>query len=452
MGGPRNAAGTAAQAAVEVTRPNVFRRPALWLPAVAALALTGVVLSLELPAGPRIGTVTRAGGGSEAIAPLLPSGSAPPEDVVDPTVRRVAIERLLSDRAFAITHDDAPRWQRQQVTGARAPEFDRLAALPIERWRYTVEGTSSGADPLEVVVRVSVAYRLDADAEDALLRERLTLRHSGTEWRVVTEATEGPRAQPWDLGTLRVARGRTSVVIGIDVAQQTVNGYAALADRVAADVTEVWGSGWTRRPVLVVPRSTAMLARGLARQSASLTRIAAVTTAEDGDGSGADVRGADRVWTNTPVMGSLSALGREIVLRHEVLHVATGAAATNATPLWLEEGMAEYVGYRGSGVALGIAAGDVLREVRAGQGPTRLPEPADFGGARLAQAYESAHVACDLVADEVGVAGLTRLYRLTAGAGGSAAANVDEALRTVLGLTIDQFETRWRARLRALAG
>jgi hypothetical protein len=203
--------------------------------------------------------------------------------------------------------------------------------------------------------------------------------------------------------------------------------------------------------VLVVPRTTAMMAKGLSRSSDSLERIAAVTTAEDGDG-GQDVRGADRVWTNTPVMAGLGALGREIVLRHEVLHVAAGAASTAATPLWLEEGLAEYVGYRGSGVALRTATADALRAVREGRTPARLPTASAFSGPRLAEAYESAHVACDLVADEVGVAGLVRLYRETAQGPGGADENLAAAVRSVLGSGVEAFEARWRARLRALAG
>ena len=102
-------------------------------------------------------------------------------------------------------------------------------------------------------------------------------------------------------------------------------------------------------------------------------------------------RGADRVWVNTPVMATLSSLGREIVLRHEILHVATGAAATAATPLWLEEGLAEFVGYRGSGVPLRTAdrrraAGRARRARARPRCPTRASSP----DRALAEAYESA--------------------------------------------------------------
>jgi hypothetical protein len=418
----------------------------------AAVVAAGCVAAAVLvPGGPRVGTVTQAPAGAGSTPPLTLPGPGLPAEVLDPQTRKRAIESVLDQRARAITTDDAALWRELALPSARVPTFAHLAALPITSWRYSLDATTTGADPSEVTVRVGVAYSLDVDEQDALLRERITLRHTDDGWRVSAEATEGARAQPWDLGAVRVARGQRSLVIGIDVPASSLERYADLADAVAADVTEVWGSQWTRRPVIVVPRTSAMLGRGLARPAGSLEQIAAVTTAEDGDGSQA-LRGADRVWTNTPVMASLSALGREIVLRHEVLHAAAGAAATSATPLWLEEGLAEYVGYRGSGVPLRTATGDVLRAVRAGDGPARLPTAREFSGARLAEAYESAHVACALIVDEVGVDGLVELYRRTAQGDEGADANVDAALQAVLGYGTAAFESRWRARLRALAG
>ena len=416
------------------------------------MALVCVTAAVVVPGGPRVGTVTQGATGSGSSTPLTLPGPDLPVEVLDPAARKQAIESLLSSRGWAITADDEQAWLDLQVADADVPDFDDLATLPITQWRYTLEATTSGADPREVSAQVGVAYRYDVDEQDALLRERLTLRHTEDGWRVVTQSTDGSRAQPWDLGDIRVARGASSLVVGIDVGQQTIDRYAALADEVARDVTQVWGPDWTRRPVLVVPRTTAMLGEGLARATSSLEQIAAVTTAEDGDGDRDRSRGADRVWTNTPVMSSLSALGREIVVRHEVLHVATGAAATGATPLWLEEGYAELVGYRGSGVPLRIATGDVLRAERAGRGPTSLPTPQDFSGGGLTEAYESAHLACVLVVDEAGLDGLAELYRRTAAGTSGAELNVDTALREVLGYGIDEFESRWRAQLRTLAG
>lgn len=419
----------------------------------AVTAVASIVTVTHPPQAARVGTVRQAPDQAGSTTPLT-TGSGLPDEVTDPEARQAAVARLLLDRGEAVRRDDADAWQRQQLATATTPDFADLAALPVSSWTYTVESTTSAQDPTAIDLVVSVAYRLDVDIRDALLRERMSLQHTESGWRVALERTEGSRGQPWDLGALTVERGRRSVVIGIDSPPATLRRYAALADAVADDVTSAWGPDWTRRPVLVVARTTNQVARALGRSTSSLTRIAAVTTAEDGDGVGrsAEDRGADRVWTNTPVMASLSSLGREIVLRHEMLHAATGAAATNATPLWLEEGLAEYVGYAGTGVALRVATSDVLDAVRAGRGPTALPTPAEFAGPRLAEAYESAHVACDLLVDEIGIAGLVRVYRLTAQGDRGAADNVDAALRAVTGGGLATLESRWRSRLRDLAG
>ena len=418
--------------------------------------LATVLAVTQVDTGPRIATVRQAPGESGSTLPLGAQTPTPtptlPAEVTDPEARSAAIARLLLDRGEAIRRDDAATWRRQQVAAATTPDFANLAVLPITRWTYTVDSTTSGDDATQVTLGAVVTYRLDVDERDAVLREQLVLQHTDTGWRVASERGEGGRAQPWDLGKLAVVRGRSSLVIGIGTSTATLRRYAAVADSVAEEVTAVWGEDWSGSPVIVVPSTTALLARGLGRSVASLERIAAVTTSEGGNTAARGTRAADRVWTNTPVMTSLSVLGREIVIRHETLHAAVGAAATNATPLWLEEGLAEYVGYRGSGVSLRTAAGDLITAVRAGRGPRKLPTPEDFGGARLAEAYESAHVACVALAEKYGVPALVEVYRLTAAGDGDAADNLDAALREVTGQGTASLTALWSARLRGLAG
>ena len=427
------------------------RRPGRILAVLAALLAALVVVALALPDAPRRGVVAQdpaslGDGGPDA------AGTGLPDEVSDPVQRRAALARLLLDRGEAIRADDARTYRSQQAPGARVPVFSRLAALPLESWTYEIDALTSAQDPSRAELAVTVRYRLDVDVADAVVGETMSVRHDGTRWRVVAERTDGPRAQPWDLDDLVVARGARSLVIGVGVDAETARGYARTADRVTSDVTDLWGPGWSRTPVLVVPRTTGMAARGLDRDAGSMGSIAAVTTAEDGLGARSEGRGADRVWTNTPTMSSLSGLGREIVLRHEITHVGVGAAATGRTPLWLEEGFAEYAGYRGSGVPLRVATRTVLASERAGTGPDSLPEGADFAGPGIAVAYESAHLACSLVVQRVGEDGLVRLYRLTADGSGEPDANVDAALREVLGVGLPGFERQWRTYLAQVAG
>ena len=129
------------------------------------------------------------------------------------------------------------------------------------------------------------------------------------------------------------------------------------------------------------------------------------------------------------------------MLRHEVTHVATAAPATATTPTWLEEGLAEYLGYRGSGVPLHVATRDVTRV------PRRFPADGAFVGAGATEAYELAHLGCVAMVEGVGVRGLLQVYRRTAASGDFTA-----AWRAVSGTAVGVLLGRWRALARTVPG
>ncbi|GAA5074181.1 hypothetical protein HNP84_009464 [Thermocatellispora tengchongensis] len=204
---------------------------------------------------------------------------------------------------------------------------------------------------------------------------------------------------------------------------------AAVADRAHDTVAEVWGAV----PVLVEVPATREQATRLAGTPA-LWGLAAVAT-------------ADRVVIVPDGFSRLSAAGRQVVLTHELTHVATGAATGTGLPLWLTEGFADYVGYRDSGIPLPTAAAELAAEVRAGVLPGSLPADGDFraGAARLPQAYEAAWLACHYIARRYGEDALVRLYREALRRG------VPAALGT-LGLTTATLTARWRVYVRAALG
>jgi hypothetical protein len=305
------------------------------------------------------------------------------------------------------------------------------------------------------VVTATLAYRFSGDSEDALLPLQIHLSDTGGRWSVSSEHTSGVRPAIWEVGVPTVVRGQHSLVIGVGSTPGAVAGlreWARTADQAVLGVRRVLPDGWAPRVTVIVPASTVDLARLLGRDSAGLAQIGAVTTAEAGP-PGSPARGADRVWLNTSLLAGLTPLGRLILLRHEVTHVATGSAATNATPLWLEEGLAEVVGYLGSGVALATAAKDATALVRAGRVPRALPSVGDLTGPTPAAVYEQAYLACVVLTDEVGLPGLVRLYRLTArGSQADPAGNVDRALRVLTGSGTAALTRSWRALLTTVAG
>jgi hypothetical protein len=146
-------------------------------------------------------------------------------------------------------------------------------------------------------------------------------------------------------------------------------------------------------------------------------------------------------------------VGQEIVLRHETTHLVMHAASTSTTPLWLEEGFAEYLGYRDSGVPLSVAAGDVLGPVSQGHIPVSLPADDYFDGSRpnLGVAYHQAWTACLWLEGQLGSQGLVTFYdRVSLGTSSDPEQNVDSALAQV-GISRAELVAGWRSALKAWA-
>lgn len=225
-----------------------------------------------------------------------------------------------------------------------------------------------------------------------------------------------------------------------------------LADEAVADiprVTAVWGSHWARRVVLLVPTTQHELSK-VVDDYGDLDHIAAVATAEVQTHPGRPDPVGDRVGINPGNWPKLSSLGRQIVLTHELTHVATRPVTGAAMPTWLAEGFADYVGYLNSGVPTSFAAQELAADVRAGHVPSQLPSDREFDGdsKNLSQAYEGAWLACRLIAERHGQAALVRFYRAV----GTSSLSQTDALAAVsikvLHMPFQRFTREWRAFLR----
>ena len=99
-------------------------------------------------------------------------------------------------------------------------------------------------------------------------------------------------------------------------------------------MSEVWGTSWAQRIVVIAPSDTAQLAAILGGSDGDYDQIAAVTTGHFLTGHGGR---ADRVLLNPDAFAELSSVGRRVVLTHETTHVAARAASTGSLPGWLSE-------------------------------------------------------------------------------------------------------------------
>ena len=125
-------------------------------------------------------------------------------------------------------------------------------------------------------------------------------------------------------------------------------------------------------------------------------------------------RRVDRVYLDVPAWLALPPAGRQVLLTHEVTHLATGSAATDL-PLWLEEGFADEVGPVRVGPDGPGRRGRAARPaaVRRTRSRRVLPTDSAFaaGGDPAAQAYAGAWLACRLLATDAGQRALVATYR-----------------------------------------
>lgn len=398
------------------------------------------------------GTGRRRTAGYGLAALLSLSACASPAPAPDPVTGQV--QRTLDGRAAAVLGHDERGYLAALDPGAaglrdaQRAEFANLRQVPLSAWAYRVTDVSRRGD--RATARVELRYRLTGyDSAPVTSARVVDLDERAGRWYVTGDrAGEGAAEPLWRQGPVSVVRGAHSLVLGVGQERRTLQRIADTADRAVPAVSAAWPGRWAGRVVVLVPASLDAMAALLAAPPASYRGIAAVTTGEAGAAGAAP---ADRVIVNPEAYGVLGDLGRRVVLTHETTHVATRTRTSSATPMWLSEGYADWVGYRGTGRTPAEAAPELQEAVRRDGPPGDLPTDADFGfegGAdRLARAYEGGWLACRLIAQRWGEAKLAALYAQVGGQKHREGA-LEKALNDQLGATPREFTSLWRAYVR----
>ena len=414
----------------------------------------------------------------DSAAPSTPTATSSPSAAVlaapapDPRVQREqAVRQLLQDRAAAVLRRDREAFLATVLPSAtelverQGRMFDALADVPLASWDYELDAgrQSSVNEALDARYGadgwwspdVLLRYALDGfDPEPTYAPQRLTFARAGDAWLLAgdddfDDAGELSTRGLWDFGAVVAHRSDHALVLGHPGSRELLPQIAEVVDAAVPDVDAVWRADWSRAVVVLVPQDDTELDRIL-NGSTDLSRIAAVATAELTDlGDGFHPVG-DRILINPPNFAKLGRLGRQVVLTHEVTHVATRRATGPDTPTWLVEGLADYAGYLEADVPLETAARELREAVREGRVPTALPADSDFdgGNAEIAQAYEASWLAYRLLVEQHGADAALRFYRnVGASRGNGAAAAVENAFALELGTTTAAFTEAWRAYL-----
>ncbi|SEL75281.1 hypothetical protein [Streptacidiphilus jiangxiensis] len=392
----------------------------------------------------------------------------------DRRARAAGVQAALDARTVAIRARDARALAATLAPSAPADLVRRqhellanLAQVPLAQWSYRV--LSLDAYPLppaleagggageRAAVAAELDYRLAGFDEQAMTATQyLTFERGGDgTWRLAADRDhDGGDVLLWDLGPVRVVRGRYSLVLGLRD-QASLAALGAEADQAVPAVSGVWGGGWGQRTVLLAPQTADQFGTLLGADPSAFAGIAAVCTGELG---AADGRRTDRITVNPDAWDGLSALGRRVVITHETTHVATRTLTESWTPRWLSEGVADWTGYLGTGRTPAQTTPELAAALTAaGPGAARLlaslPRDSAFDGGApgtaLQQAYQKAWFACRTVVDRYGQAKLVALYAAVAAEGAAGKlgqdAVVDRALRRTLGVGTDTFTAQWRS-------
>jgi hypothetical protein len=411
----------------------------------------GVLVTLALFCGATDGALFLAGRGSTGVA------------FVDGDQ---ALVNLLSRRATAvIKHDEAafladvatddPKFVDRQRT-----EYRNLVTLGLSSFTLTMTRAHDYSQVTDAAltreygnalreVGVTVKYAVGGvdqapDAEPwvptfGLVRGR---------WLLVAEqgAGAGDRypfavgGQPWEARPVVVVKSPHVVAVISKEDREIAPHLLDLAERGVVNAAKVRPDGWPGKVLVTAVSDQKVFDSYFAGSPDKMTQVEAVTIPRYDavpEWDRAARYALSRVVFNPAMLGR----GEEELqhaLTHEFTHVAFGPATTSNTPVWLIEGMAEYVAF----ATEKLPDGFLNRAARQAPGSAL---PADRSFYDSADNYLRAWLACRLIVQRYGQAKLIALYDWFKGHD-----SVDGGFRSVLGTSQGAFVAAWQANLQSL--
>lgn len=423
---------------------------AIVVASAAALALSGCAATAPVPGqspGPAVGeTETR------SARPPAPAGTGTAADPTSAGSVAHALDDLLRRRERAVLAHDADAFTATVADPSSGSGALQLAAfrsaLDLRLSRLAHDLVPPVEDPA-AGVEVRLRYRVaGVDRADRTTTVRYRLSPGPEGWLVAAEEPAGgDAAAAWlAMPGMRVARGAHAVAAGSaddDALARTV----ATVDAVLPGLATAW-EGTPGTVLVLVPGTRAEADALLARSTPPVGTVAATTEGPVGaDG----LATGDRVVLDPGARARLTPTGREVVLAHELAHVAVRATLPGTTAPWLSEGYADHVGYARADLPAAALAAPLVRAVAEGEAPRHLPGAADLDPTRhdIEVAYLAAWQAVELLAAQHGEVAVRRLVRACTLPGGAAAAEraCDAALPRVAGSDRATLTRQWRQRV-----
>jgi hypothetical protein len=420
---------------------------------VAALVVASVQL-VQLGVSRRPGPAASSGARAGAAA-ASPGASAAP---LSPQAQ---VLRLLDARARALLRHDKAGFlatvdrKRPSFYRAQAALFDRMTTVPFTAFRYTV------ADPLQDVgsdrarqrysptvvsmfpVEASFGFR-GQDSSPFLARYYYTFAITDAGWRIAgQDDVPSPLrsdVEIWDGGGVQTVSTPRTLVVFHPGDAGLARRLLAVAERGYAQVAASWSQSWDHKVVILVPRDQREAQRLVS--SRDLTDVAAVTSSAVEAGPLHRVLG-NRIIVNTSLIRDYRILDLQVVLTHEMTHVATRGVGVGV-PLYLVEGFADYTALRPLDAPVRLTRQSLALAVRVHRFSGRLPTRAQLTGGDAALAYDESSTFCLWVESTFGERKLQALYRSFGDLGNEADRQEEDVrFRRVLGISRAVAERRW---------
>jgi hypothetical protein len=329
-------------------------------------------------------------------------------------------------------------WDRQgdlirPSDAARYPAPE-AATIPVTEERYRIEGwdnAPAAEDMYYTYVKFDGRWLIaeDTDLDDLTL---YSARHL------------------WDFGPVYARGNGRFLVIGHPCRSAGPAECAPLPARfidlvdIALDRVDFhWHAPWRHRIVILVPGSVHEVTR-LLQATFDVEDFVAFAYSTVDVKKGIQYTG-HRIVLNP---GALEGRSEDVVisiLAHELLHIATRASAGPFVPVFVDEGIAEYVGHQADPETLAF----FNSEVAAGLFNGLLPEDFEFttgSGTDIFRSYQKSQSAVTFFIERWGLAQFTRFYRRLGNVGyeaGTVRYHVDLALKKTIGIGLDSFERQW---------
>ena len=406
-----------------------------------------------------------------ATAVTLTTFSATAQDTV---TDRQGIQALLDRRAEAIRERN-----KEQFLDTVDPTssgffdeqerlFDSLGTVPLgsyelhARWdrfgdlvRPSDRARYGGAEDVAIPVTEEV-YRIEGfDKAPALEDMYFTFVKRDGEWLIAEDSDLNDLAfysarHLWDYGPLYRVDGEHFVVFGHECAAGTeanlcpgeARSFLSLAERALERVDRYWTMPWPRRVAVLVPATPDELKRILQITFDPSDFVAFAYSTVDAD-EGVRYTG-HRIIFNWRSLRERSDADVVTILAHELVHVASRELAGPFVPVFLDEGIAEYIGHDADPEALAF----LDAEISAGIFDARLPEDFEFvtgDGTSIFRSYQEGQSMVRYFAERHGLNDVIRFYRAlgTPLAPGTARYHMDRALRRIADTDFKGFEREW---------